>query len=105
MLGFELKGGKLLRLEDDAGGSVCRAIRAGRAADSACLAHVIHAARHMRLRRLNRIGGHFGRQRADFLGLGRKCIDLLLPIGCLQLHDLGEVLGPGQALGQVETRI
>ena len=47
--------------------------------DEACLAHVIHAARHMRLRRLNRIGGHFGRQRADFLGLGRKCIDLLLP--------------------------
>ena len=35
VLGLELKGGKLLRLENDADGSVCRAIRAGRAADLA----------------------------------------------------------------------
>jgi len=37
--------------------------------------------------------------------LGRECAELLAPIGRLQLHHLGEVLGPGQVLCQVEAGI
>ena len=40
-----------------------------------------------------------------FLGLGRQCTELLLPIGRLQLHHLGKVLCAGQALGEVEAGI
>src|SRR6476646_6938862 len=45
--------------------------------DSARLAQLFHAARDLRLDRLDRIGGHLGRQRADLLGLGRQCVELL----------------------------
>ena len=31
---------------------------------------------------------------ADFLGLSGRCIELLPPIGCLQLYDLKKVAGP-----------
>ena len=44
-------------------------------------------------------------KRADFLGLGRQCAELLPPIGRLQFHHLGEVLSARQALGQVEAGI
>jgi hypothetical protein len=47
----------------------------------------------MRLDRLSRSGRHLGRKRADFRGLGRERVKPLSPIGRLQFHDLGEVLG------------
>jgi hypothetical protein len=34
-----------------------------------------------------------------------ESVELLAPIGRLQLHDVGEVLGAGEALGQVEAGI
>src|ERR1700704_153305 len=37
-----------------------------------------------------------GRKSEDFLGLGCQCTGLLLPIGYLQLHNLGKVPQPGQ---------
>jgi hypothetical protein len=41
----------------------------------------------------------------NFLGLGRQCAELPLPIGRLQFDNRGEVLSACQALGQVEDGI
>jgi hypothetical protein len=37
--------------------------------------------------------------------LGRQFTELLAPIGCLQLHNLSNVLRPGQARRKTETGI
>ena len=66
---------------------------------------LVRAIRHMRLDGLARVGRHLGRQSADFLGLRRQSAELLAPIGRLQLHDIGKVLGARQAFGQVEYGI
>ena len=59
----------------------------------------------MTLDRFARVRHHLGRKRADLLGLGRQCAELLAPIGRLQSHDLGEVLSARQARRQVDTGI
>jgi len=73
--------------------------------DSVHLRGRIHAARHLRLNGLGRIGRHFHRQRANFLCLRRQDAELLAPKGSLKLYDIGEVLSLRQARSQVEARI
>src|SRR6476469_3535964 len=59
----------------------------------------------MLLEGLGRVGRLLGRQRAHLLGLRRQRAELLPPKGRLQLDHVGEALGAGQALGEVEARI
>jgi hypothetical protein len=60
---------------------------------------------HVCLDRLGRSGRHLGRKRADFLCLGCQRTELLLPIGSLELHDLGEVLCPSRVFCQIKAAI
>jgi hypothetical protein len=70
------------------------------------LAWLIYAVHQMTLERFfARVRHHLGRKRAHFLGLSRQCVELLAPMGRLQLHDIGKLLGARQALGQVEYEI
>ena len=41
----------------------------------------------------------------DFFGLHHEQAELLAPIGCLQFHNLGKVLSPGQVHRKTETGI
>src|SRR6476619_7096956 len=69
------------------------------------LVETFYAARYLRLDRRCHISSHLSGQRAHFSGLGRQFTELLAPIGCLQFHNLGKVLRPGQAHRKTETGI
>ena len=57
-----------------------------------------------RLCRLGRGRGKPNQPILSFIGLGRECIELLQPIGRLQLRELREVASTCQGLGQAETQ-
>src|SRR5690606_14754859 len=69
------------------------------------LADDLEGTRHLILDRLRGVGGDLGGQRADFARLARKHIELAADEGRLKLDDLGEVLGAGQALGEIEAGV
>src|SRR6476659_11117155 len=55
--------------------------------------------------RLGHVSARGDRELADLLGLRYERLELLAPIGALQLDDLGEVLGARQALREIEAGI
>ena len=59
----------------------------------------------MGLDRFSRIGSHVGRQRAQFLDLGRKHGEPIAPIGYLHLYDFGDGLRSSKAPRNREARI
>ena len=65
----------------------------------------VQSAGHLRLDRLGGVRGHLGGQRAHFFSLRLQRTELLLPIGGVQFHRLGEVLRRGEVPRQIETGI
>src|SRR6476469_7537763 len=66
---------------------------------------LIGAARDLGFYRLGDVLGHLGREAPHLLRLSAQRAELLLPIGGMQLHRLGEVLGTGQASREIEPGI